>query len=131
MRAALLSLLVMTAPASAPDYAIALLHPHDTTLEGYSDNGEVHIGARLVGLAHVVEWLDGSMDLREIELDRNVPDAQPLGDFYAVVRKDEYGHLHLDDISQAKNGFCIDALRNEALAQAITKLRQCFPCIRP
>jgi hypothetical protein len=130
MRTILISLLVMAAPAVASDHAIAILHPRDARIESYPDNGEVYVGARFIGTAHVKQWLAGSMDVSEIIFDLNVPDAQPLGDFYAIVEKDQYGHLDIWDISAVKGGFCLDAKNAAELAEPIAQLKRRFPCAR-
>jgi hypothetical protein len=70
------------------------------------------------------------MDVSEIDFDLNVPDAQPLGDFYAVVEKDGYGHLNVWKISALKNGFCVYEKFPAELAESIAQLKRRFPCTR-
>jgi len=130
MRAILISLLLMTAPAAASDHAIAILHPHNAKIEGYPNDNEIHIGARFVGTAHVKRWLTGFIDVSEIEFDLDIPDARPLGDFYAIVDKDQYGHLDIWDISAVTSGFCLDAKDATDLAESIARLKRRFPCVR-
>jgi len=128
MRAVLASLLLTVTPATASEYAIALLHPTDARIEGYPDNGEVYVGARFAGTARVSKWLAGSMDISETAFDLNVPDAQPLGDFYAVVVRDDHGNLDVWEISPVKGGFCVDEELPAELAEPIAKLKRRFPC---